>query len=51
MQKIYGKAMVDFDIHILRGEILPPEVQGWLTSSGRIAQLIDDKKIELGYLR
>jgi len=51
MQKIYVKAITDFDIRILRGEILPSEVQGWLTRTGRITQLLTDKKAELGYLK
>ncbi len=48
MDKMCLKAIVPFDIHIEKGEIIPHEVQSWLTSTGRTHQYLESGKAALG---
>lgn len=48
MDKMCLKALEPFDIHIAKGEIIPHEVQTWLTSTGRTHQYLESGKVALG---
>jgi hypothetical protein len=42
------RALENFSIEIHKGEIIPPEVQSWLTRTGRIMELQKQKLVEIG---
>lgn len=50
MDKLALKAIVNFDIHIKQGEIIPPEVQTWLTATGRSHQYLEKGYVALGVI-
>jgi len=48
MDKLALKAIVNFDIHIRQGEIIPPAVQSWLASTGRSQEYLEKGYVALG---
>ena len=48
MDRLALKAIVNFDIHIRQGEIIPPAVQSWLASTGRSQEYLEKGYVALG---
>lgn len=48
MAAFWGKVLKPFAISFREGEILPPEVLGYMMRSGVFFQLVEEGKIEVG---